>query len=314
MVVWALTGIIFYILGIGAITPAVVKPIMDSCRTLFPLLTFVGVAIYYTPGIQFSVKAQMVIISFAGIFNIFAYASRGNMILLIFGLLLLLFLLRSQNSNSHIVFRKLVRIIIPCVLLTALVLMTMHYVRPGSLEYIVWKINSIKAISLFDSGMRGITSAEVRWLSFLNIVAHLWDTGNILWGVGLGGYFTDNYIPFASYLLDGSAFNNEWILQNKLYKPHGTQLVILLKMGIFGAIAYFGLLLLFFVRSWKATVKLMSSPLWYSVCAACVAFLPLLYYKNFASKIQIFMGITMAVIVNILAIHTRNSRNHYLTL
>jgi O-antigen ligase len=190
----------------------------------------------------------------------------------------------------------------------------MHYVRPGSLEYIVWKINSIRAISLFDTGMRGITSAEVRWLSFLNIVSHLWDTGNILWGVGLGGYFTDDYIPFASFLLDGSAFKNEWILQNKLYKPHGAQLVILLKMGVIGAIVYLGLLLIFFIRSWKATVKITSSPLWHSVCAACVAFLPLLSYKNFTSKIQIFMGITMAVIVNIVAIHTRNFRNRRITL
>lgn len=305
LVIWSSAGILLYILGIGAITDTLIKPVVDSCRSLFPLLVFASVATFYIPGISASFKISMILFGFAGIFNILTYASRGNIIFLLFGILLLLFLLRGSNTTIFEGMRKFKKIIIPSVILIVLALLSMHYIRPGCLNYIVWKFESLFSISLFDPIMKNISSAEVRWLSFLNIIHYLWNTGKIVWGTGLGGYFSDNYILFASYVIGKSAFPDEWILNNTLYKPHGTQLFILLKIGVFGIFAYYGVLLLFFLRSWKAAAKIRYSYLWYSIYSACIAFLPLLYYKNYISKIQIFMGIIMAVIVNIVIIHYR---------
>lgn len=300
----AISGIVFYLLGIGEISNTIVKPVLDSCRVLFPLLVLLGISVYYLPNIRFVTKIIFITFAFAGIFNVLIYASRGSMIFLVFSMLLLSFFLRKPNSRNFEVSRKFKRILIPSAILITITLLAMHFFRPGSINYAVWKLQSTTQLNYAHS----VSSAGVRWLEFLNIFVHLLDGGNIIWGEGLGGYFTDNYIPFAISLLDGNAFPNEWILQNTLYKPHGSQLFILLKMGVGGAIIYFTLLLLFFIRSWKAAKKILN-PYWYSMCVACVVFLPLFYYKSFNSKLQISMGIVMAVIVNIIALHER--RSHY---
>jgi hypothetical protein len=240
----ALAGIVFYIIGIGAIAPHLVKPVMDSVRNLFPFLPLLGFAFYYLPGIKASTKTTMIIFAFGGVFNVMTYASRGNMILLMFCLLLLLFLLRRPNARTFEHLRKIKRIILPAFCFLGLTLVAMHFIRPGSLNFITWKLKS--TLELGDATI--LSSANVRWLEFQNIVAHLWDKGSILWGEGLGGYFTDHYKPFAKNLLDGSAFKNEWIFADMLYKPHGSQLFTLLKMGILGTAFYFFLLLVFFIR------------------------------------------------------------------
>lgn len=293
--VQAFAGIIFYIFGVGAVSANVVKPVMDSARNLFPLLVILGFSVYYMPRVSLTTKTIIVMFGFSGVFNVLTYASRGNMILTTFAILLLLVLLHKPQSKNIELSRKIKRIIFPSVVFVAASLLAMHFIRPGSLNFIIWKLKSTLEIGDADI----LSSANVRWLEFQNIVAHLWNNGSILWGEGLAGYFTDDYKPFAMNLLDGSAFKNQWILANTLYKPHGSQLFILLKMGVGGAFIYFALLFLFFVRCWKAK-RYILFPFWLSVFTSLLAFLPLIYYKNFNSKLQVFMGIVMAVLVNII--------------
>lgn len=297
LAVRAIAGILFYFLGIGEVGSFIVKPVLDSSRVLFPLLVLLGFAAYYTPGIRNDLKKAMLFFAFAGIFNVLTYASRGNMFLLAFGLLLLFFLMRKPRSKGIGIVQKTKKIILPTVFLVIATLIIMHQLRPGSLNYITWKL-----ASTIEVGDRAdISSANVRWLEAQNIVAYLWQNGNILWGEGLGGYFIDSYKPYAIYTIGKDAYQYDWIVNGTLYKPHGSQLFFLLKMGVVGSILYFTLLILFFIRSCKK-LRLDLPDYWRAILAACVAFLPLLIYKNFNSKLQISMGIVLAIIVNIITI------------
>jgi hypothetical protein len=175
--------------------------------------------------------------------------------------------------------------------------------RPGSLDYVYWKLTSTTDLE-YDTDL---SSAAVRWLEWKNIVAHLVDKRTLLWGEGLGGWFTDKYYPFSAWLLGGSSYPDEWILQGRLYKPHGTQLFVLLKMGVLGIILYFGTLLLLFLHSVRIFRRLNTIDFKY-ITLGIVAFTPFLLYKNYISKLQVFMGICLGIIAAIEALQWSSRR------
>jgi len=296
----ASAGMIFYLLGIGTISPHIVKPVMDSSRNLFHFLPLLALATLYFRGIQRSTKYLLFAFAIVGTCNVFFYSSRGNFILLAISIILLTMILQQPRSKKPEIFRKTVRIFIPVVVLIATAIFLMHYYRPGSLNYVWWKIKSTVEIDYSTE----ISSASVRWLEAQNIAIHLWHEGTLFWGQGLGGWFADDYIPFATKLLGAAAYPDEWIMQNKLYKPHGTQFWVFLKMGIFGIIIYFGILLWMFLKGWNFS-RDINHVYWRAISSASVVFLLTLYYKNFTSKLQIFLGIILAIIANISFLHYR---------
>ena len=301
----AIAGMVYYLLGFGAISPHVVKPVMDSSRNLFHFLPILAIAVLYFRGIYPSTKNVLLVFAIVGTANVLFYASRGNLILLTISIILLSFILAQPGCKNTEVFQKLRKISFPIFVLILFVIVLMHYYRPGSLNYVWWKMRSTIEIDY----IREISSAGVRWLEAENIVAYLWHNGTILWGQGLGGWFVDDYIPFATELLGGWAFPDEWILQNKLYKPHGSQLWVLLKMGVLGTFVYFGILLWIFVKGWNLT-RHIDRVYWRAISSASVVFLLTLYYKNFTSKLQIFLGILLGIIANIYFLHYRGKASN----
>lgn len=289
--VFALAGVVYYVVGIGQFAGSNVRAVWDSSRNLFPILVLLGLACYLLgPRIPESTRAVLFIGTVAGAFNVISYASRGNLILLSLGVLLLLFLNKTRYGAS-IDFRQVVKVALIVGMLTVLILWAMAQLRPGSLNYVYWKLVSTVDLE-YD---QDISSAATRWLEWKNINAHLLRNGTIILGEGLAGWFTDSYYPFALSLLGGSAYPDDWILSGRLYKPHGTQLFILLKMGIGGLVFYHGILTLIFLEGIRILRRSRSD---YASCIALaiVAFMPLLFYKAFSSKMQLFMGALIAIL------------------
>ena len=89
----ACKGVIFWFLGIGQINAHVVKPIMDSVRNVFPLILLLGVSTFYLRINYADNYRYTYIFSLFSAFNIFIYASRGNMIMTVLCLIFLFYLL-----------------------------------------------------------------------------------------------------------------------------------------------------------------------------------------------------------------------------
>lgn len=299
----ALAGVIYYILGIGAIKPHIVKPVTDSSGVLFHFLPLLAIAVLYFRGIERSTKYILIAFAIVGTFNVLFYASRGNLILMVVSIILLGAVLKQPGQKTTELFRKTKKIFFRAIVLIVTAILIMNFYRPGSINYIWYKIRSTIEIDYSTK----ITSAGVRWLEAKNITSHLWNEESIIWGEGLGGWFSDNYFPYTTNLLGGDAYPDEWILQNKLYKPHGSQLFIFLKMGIMGIIIYFGILLWIFVKGLKLS-RDINHAYWRAIISASVIFLLTLYYKNFTSKLQIFFGILLAIISNIYFINYCNNQ------
>ena len=87
-------------------------------------------------------------------------------------------------------------------------------------------------------------------------------------------------------------------------KPHGTPLVLFLKMGIGGFLAYYFIMFLFLRRGY-ILFRRLSDLYWKAVVLGFVVALPFFYYKNFMSKLQIFLGVALGILANIESLHAR---------
>jgi len=297
LIVRACAGIIYFFVGIGEMAGANVRAVTDSIRNIFPLLILLNIAYFvrYPFSKDHVVRRLFMLGGIIGMFNLISYASRGNIVMTFIGFIILMLLSRNYKSpRRHLSFpfKSFFKIVIPVIILLSLTLWSMETIRPGSSRYVSWKLHSL---TMINSKGDKISSAATRWLEFKNIVPYLWDRGSIIWGEGLGGWFTDEYYPFAASLLGGSAFKDEWILQGRLYKPHGTQLFILLKMGVGGLVVYYSILFMIFIKGIKVS-RICNDPLLRIFLLGIISFLPLLFYKNFISKMQVFMGILIGII------------------
>jgi hypothetical protein len=91
---------------------------------------------------------------------------------------------------------------------------------------------------------------QVRFTSSVNLLSKMRDEGALVWGLGYGGWYRDEYVPFASYRIDIDAFDPNWISQGKFYRIHNVLLQVVFKHGIFG--------LLLFLYLWLAPVPALN--------------------------------------------------------
>lgn len=291
-------ALFYYFLGIGFLAGQNVRVIFESGSSLMGLIFFLCLCLLlYLPKMRWQYRVLLYLFGFTSLFNLITYASRGNIILFLVSFLLLLIFFGKGK------FGKLVRgrAIVTVGLVTVLSLTVVHAMRPGALRYVAWKINTTRAI---DFGDPRVSSASTRILEGINIFNTLLEDGIIIWGGGLGSYFSDKYYPYSFGLLGGAAYPDEHILSGKLFTPHGTELVILLKMGIGGLLFYYFIMLLFFKEGY-VIFKQVNDKYWKAVALAILVFMPLFFYKNFISKLQVFFGITLAILPNIQALWFR---------
>ena len=149
-------------------------------------------------------------------------AARGRMISGILSLFIFLYAFKLKHALAYVV--------LAVISLVAL----LQFMPQEYLGYLSWKLGS------FAASTEGGESALVRVVSLQNILAQQWDTiYQIFTGTGMGGYFTSQYYPFPIILTDG-AFPDEWVLADRFYKPHGTLMFLLLKVGLVGLLAILG--------------------------------------------------------------------------
>lgn len=306
LLVWCIFGLVNFILGIGVSAGYNIRPYMDSSRNIIPFLTL-HAFVYYIYQNKIDSKLYIIQMLSGGLalLNILFFASRGNIICTSIGFIVIIYAVRTVPSDLMIRKKPLWKLVTAIIIFSATTIIIMQTLRPGSTDYLIWKIKSTTSVNT-QANVKEISSANVRWLSAINIIAYLNEQGNLVWGQGLGGYFKDDYLPFTQFLIGGSAFNDEWITSGKLYKPHGIQLFILLKIGFLGLLIYLGILFAIFREGLKI-VKRSQDLFWRCTTIALLAFLPLMFYKNFNSKLQLFFGLVVGMIAVIGEIHKENT-------
>lgn len=296
-------ALVYYYLGIGTQVGQNVRVIFESGRSLLGLIVFLCLGLlFYLPKMNLRYKVMLMLFGFASLFNLITFASRGNLILAGIGGVLF-FIFAGQIKIQRWVRTKY---IVTGALLIVLSLGIANAIRPGALQYVGWKVQSLVEFSPAKPASHTSLSPTTRVIEAINIFYKELDEGSILWGEGLGGWFNDQYYPFPFELLGGSAYPDKHILMGKLFKPHGAPLVMLLKMGLAGAFIYYFIMLLFFKETY-VIFRRTDSRFWKAVTLAILVFLPLFFYKNYTSKLQVFFGIALAIVANIQALGVRNT-------
>jgi hypothetical protein len=256
------------------------KPGSDSyLAVIIPLFAF-GVLLFRKNSASWikTLLVGMVVVTLA--YYLFT-ASRGRM--LVGGLIFIIFLLQIRSDR-----------IIALALLLPVVIAAAQFLVPSEyMSYFAWKSGSFAASE--DTGM----SSLVRVISLENILSQQIETVyQLLFGTGLGGYFTSQYYPFPN-LLGGDAFPDDWIIADKFYKPHGTTLILLLKTGLVGFLVIYGVFLASAARGIKfarrlrvGSINQSAFAMIFIVVSPCIA--PFMII-NFSSKLQLITGVLIGL-------------------
>ena len=207
-------------------------------------------------------------------------------------------LIAGRDKLSRMI-RLRTKAVLGVALLLGLAVVIVQIMRPGALRYLLWKTRTAVAFQTVHFQPGTISSAASRALEALNIYRQELEEENILWGQGLGGWFSDKYYPYAHSLMGGfHAYPDEQIIAGKLFQPHGTPIFTFLKMGIGGLLCYYFLMALIFKEGFGIFRK-VDDRFWKAIALAILVFLPLLFYKNYISKLQVTFGIVLGILANI---------------
>lgn len=305
-VVKAIVGLFYYYFGFGVEAGENIRVFYESGGHLLglPFLWLSIFLAFFWSKIQRNQKLILVVFIFSILFQIITFGSRENIILLGFSIFLVLLLM--FNWSLRIQKRTLVIYGIFVILLVGSILIGIHISRPGALDYVGWKLESTLEI---DIGAERLSSVSVRVLAAQNIWHHLYEKGNLLWGEGLGGWFSDKYKPYFYKVLGGDAYPDEQIVNRQVFKPHGTLLVVFLKMGIIGFIIFYFLLTVIFIHGYNIfkSTKDLSQKI---IALGATAFLPLFFNKLYTSKMQVFFGILLAILACIYILNKEKNKKY----
>lgn len=295
-------ALVYYYLGIGTPVGRNIRVIYESGRNLLGLIFFLCLSLsLYLPEMKLRHKAFLMLFGFATLFNLVTYASRGNLLLAGIGGVLFLGVVGMARFRAAVRARYVIMVL----LLAVATLVAIDYMRPGALNFVWWKLRTLAEVNPLHIESYTSYSPSTRVIEAINIFYLELERGSILWGEGLGGWFNDRYYPFPFEILGGSAYPDEHILMGKLFKPHGTELVVFLKTGLLGTLVYYFIMLLFFKETY-IIFKNTDDKFWKAVVLGTFVFLPLFFYKNYTSKLQVFFGIALAIVANIQALGRRS--------
>lgn len=100
----------------------------------------------------------------------------------------------------------------------------------------------------------GTTTIATREIEAINILGRLYSTNSLIWGRGLGDYFTSEYYPLPPVIYERegrSAYPIEWLNKDQFFKPHHPFIQMLLQFGVVGLLIYLSLLFLIFYNIFK---------------------------------------------------------------
>lgn len=298
----ATVGVVFYHVGIGMPAGPNLRVIFESGRVILGLVFLLCFSfLFLLRKMNVGHKILTLLFAMATLFHLISFGSRGSSILTVFGLLLFFAFLWVNGYKLQVM-----KYVVVMLILIVLCLGLINIMRPGAVGNVAWKLSTLAEYDM--SKVDGYTSLSVisRLMECLNIFYTELDENCLIWGRGLGGWFSDEYYPFGKIFTIKPSFPLAHFATRRFMKPHGTPLVLFLKMGIGGFLVYYFIMFLFLRRGY-ILFRRISDLYWKAVVLGFVVALPFFYYKNFMSKLQIFLGVILAILANIEALNARKS-------
>lgn len=298
----AAVGVVFYQIGVGMPAGPNLRVIYESGRVILGPVFFLCFSfLFLLKKINIGHKVLAFLFAMSTLFHLISFGSRGSSILTVFGLLLFFTFLWVNGYRFQVAKYAVVMLI-----LIVLCLGLINTMRPGAVKNVAWKLSSLAQYDMSKVEKYNSISVISRLMECLNIFYTELNENCLIWGRGLGGWYSDEYYPFGEVFVMHTSFPKDNFATRRFMKPHGTPLVLFLKMGIGGLLAYYFIMFLFLRRGYILFQR-TSDLYWKAVILGFTVALPFFYYKNFMSKLQIFLGVILAILANIESLNARKS-------
>jgi len=273
----------FFVAGQGDFVGNMVKVTKESGKTLIPLY---GTMFFLFFIIERKHKILSLIFFMIAVLLNFSVASRSSMLFMIIGFIIAIFLLDTTK-------RKKILYLLFSFSSIIIMISFINFIHHDAINNILWKINSFFEIDINALNFTSL-SAVTRYIELLNIYYKHIEEYSIIFGSGFGSYFTDIYIPFHFNLYGISAYPDEWITNNTFFKPHTTPIFLFLKIGLFGVALYYFIYLKLFLK-FKKNIKFINNNFDRIIYISILSNIACIITKNFSSKLQICLGIYIAI-------------------
>jgi hypothetical protein len=208
--------------------------------------------------------------------------SRGKIVLLIIQSVLFLFI--------TLRFKK-----IPIIATSILIFLTLVLPLINSSLYnsFIWKL------STFNPYAESANSSMVRIVEYQNIIyKNLNSLPEFIFGQGLGGSWTSEYVKYPFSLYGTDSYPEEWIKKDQYFKPHGIIQFIILKFGFGGFIIIYTTIIKLIIKYKKIHREFMRTKKGEStyLLFMCLMFAAVcsLFLISYSTKHQLFLGVFIA--------------------
>ena len=230
---------------------------------------FVTYILFYKNNINNLIKILLISIL---ILSLFVAASRGRILILLLHIIIVGLATKKIKSLRIIIF------------LPILILPIISYFSQEMISFFLFKINS------FSPNIESGQSSLVRLIEFKNIIAiNLDNAFKFIWGSGLGGYWDSSTYKYPFNLYGTTSYPDEWIAQDRFFKPHGIPQFLLLKVGFIGS-AFLYLSQIKYFLYFKKMIKNEKRNLFIILASGFI----FIYLVAFSSKLQLFGGVLSA--------------------
>ena len=271
--------------GDGEIVGQMVKVTGESGKSLVPLYSSIFLLLFIF--VKNFTRYFYLLMFLVSLLITLSIASRSTMVFAILILISLIFIINISKSRKYLYFGYFF-------LGVSMTVVVIETIRPGAMVNVLWKLNSFGEINI-NATSHSSLSPVIRYIELLNIFyAHI-ENYTIFFGSGFGSYFVDSYVKFPFNLFGIHAYKHEWIINRTFFKPHTTPIFLFLKIGLVGVLYYYGVFTkLFFLL--KQKVKEIEVSLEYIFALAILPNIFLIITKNYSSKMQIALGIYIAIV------------------
>lgn len=207
-------------------------------------------------------------------------ASRGRILILIIQVFLFFFI------SGKLKYLPFLLVLFP------LAFFSIPLISENLFAFLMWKLETFNPS--VDSG----ESSYVRVIEYQNIISkNLNSFSGFLFGQGLGGSWDSKAYPYRFNLMGTSSYPDEWIINDRFFKPHGIIQFSILKFGFGGFILlYYNILKHFFKLNKFFSIKRKSinSINYSNLSVALYTGVFTLFLISYSSKHQLFLGIFLA--------------------
>jgi hypothetical protein len=207
-------------------------------------------------------------------------ASRGRILVLIIQILLFFFI------SGRLKYLPFLLLIFP------LAFFSIPLISENLFAFLTWKLESFK-----PSNSSGISSF-IRIIEYQNIISKSLNSySDFFFGQGLGGSWDSKAYPYGFNLIGTTSYPDEWIINDRFFKPHGIIQFCILKFGIGGIILLYYFIFKHFFKlkkSFSLKINDINSINYLNLSAVLHSGVITLFLISYSSKHQLFLGIFLA--------------------